>query len=105
MAPGCLSAMCCRVSVGGRARAGCAYCLVLALADQVAEFQRHAIFLFPSLSEGFGLALLEAMALGLAAVTTLTGFGADFLRHRETGLIVSQGSARHLADGILEAIR
>jgi glycosyltransferase involved in cell wall biosynthesis len=77
----------------------------LSLADQMAEFQRHAVFLFPSLSEGFGLALLEAMALGLAAVTTLTGFGADFLRHRETGMIVSQGSARHLADGILEAIR
>jgi glycosyltransferase involved in cell wall biosynthesis len=77
----------------------------LSLADQIAELQRHAVFLFPSLSEGFGLALLEAMALGLAAVTTLTGFGADFLRQRETGLIVPQASARHLADGILEVIR
>jgi glycosyltransferase involved in cell wall biosynthesis len=77
----------------------------LALADQLAELQRHAVFLFPSLSEGFGLALLEAMALGLAAVTTLTGFGADFLRQRETALIVPPASARHLAEGILEVVR
>lgn len=76
----------------------------LSLSDQIAELQRHAVFLFPSLSEGFGLALIEAMALGLAAVTTLTGFGADFVRQRETGLIVPQGSALHLADGIVEAI-
>jgi glycosyltransferase involved in cell wall biosynthesis len=77
----------------------------LSLADQLAEMQRHAVFLFPSLSEGFGLALLEAMALGLLAVTTLTGFCADFLRQRETALVVPQASARHLADGILEALR
>jgi glycosyltransferase involved in cell wall biosynthesis len=77
----------------------------LSLANQIAELQRHAVFLFPSLSEGFGLALMEAMALGLAAVTTLTGFGADAIRHRETGIIVPQASALHLADGIVEAIR
>jgi glycosyltransferase involved in cell wall biosynthesis len=77
----------------------------LSLADQIAELQRHSIFLFPSISEGFGFAVLEAMALGLTAVTTLTGFGADSLRHRETGLIVPQGSALHLADGIMEAIQ
>jgi glycosyltransferase involved in cell wall biosynthesis len=38
-----------------------------------------SIFLFPSLSEGFGLALVEAMAFGLAAVTTNTAFGGDHL--------------------------
>lgn len=76
----------------------------LSLTEQIAEMQRHAIFLFPSLSEGFGLALIEAMALGLAAVTTLTGFGADFMRQRDTGLIVPQGSTLHLANGIVEAV-
>ena len=77
----------------------------LHLADQIAELQRHAVFVFPSLSEGFGLALIEAMALGLAPVTTLTGFGADYIRQRESGLVVAPSSALHLADGILEMIR
>ncbi|HJS86567.1 MAG TPA: glycosyltransferase family 4 protein [Acetobacteraceae bacterium] len=88
-----------------RARARVRVLPRLPLADQIEALQRHAVFLFPSLSEGFGLALIEAMALGLAAVTTPTGVGADAVRDRDTGLIVTPGSALHLADAILEAIR
>jgi glycosyltransferase involved in cell wall biosynthesis len=77
----------------------------LSIADQVGEFGRHAIFLFPSLSEGYGLAVVEAMALGLAAVTTLTGVGGDALCHRETAMIVPPASAVHLARAIIALIR
>jgi glycosyltransferase involved in cell wall biosynthesis len=47
-----------------------------------------AVLLFPTLYEGFGLVVLEAMRAGLAVVTTPTGAGVDAVRDGETGLIV-----------------
>ena len=47
----------------------------------------HDIFIFPSLSEGFGLALLEAMASGMPCITTLTGMY-DWLEHGKNCYIV-----------------
>ena len=44
------------------------------LADRVAQC---AVVFFPSLYEGFGMALAEAMGCGCAAVATPTGFGAE----------------------------
>jgi glycosyltransferase involved in cell wall biosynthesis len=46
------------------------------------------IFVFPSLYEGFGLALLEAMASALPIVTTAVGVAADALRDREDAVLV-----------------
>jgi glycosyltransferase involved in cell wall biosynthesis len=56
--------------------------------EQVAIFDSHDVYVFPSISEGFGLALLEAMANGMPAVTAPTGFGADFVEHEVSGLVV-----------------
>jgi glycosyltransferase involved in cell wall biosynthesis len=72
------------------------------LEAQLAEYNRHAIFIFPSLSEGFGLALLEAMAMGAATVTTPTGMMGDWMVERRDAVIVPAGSSEHLAKGILE---
>ncbi len=51
-----------------------------------------SIVLFPSLSEGFGLALPEAMAFGCAAVTTATAFGGDHLRDGVDARVVAPTS-------------
>ena len=48
----------------------------------------HHIKLFPPLSEGFGKALIEAMACGLAPVTTATGGPLDIVSDRQDGLII-----------------
>ena len=48
----------------------------------------HQIKLFPPLSEGFGKALIEAMACGLAPVATATGGPLDIIRDRHDGLLV-----------------
>jgi glycosyltransferase involved in cell wall biosynthesis len=72
------------------------------LAEQLAEFNRHSIFIFPSLSEGFGLALIEAMAMGLACVTTSTGMMGDWIIDRQEAMLVPIASSEHLANGILQ---
>ena len=48
----------------------------------------HHIKLFPSLSEGFGKALIEAMACGLAPIATATGGPLDIVSDRHDGLLV-----------------
>jgi glycosyltransferase involved in cell wall biosynthesis len=48
----------------------------------------HHIKLFPPLSEGFGKALIEAMACGLAPVATATGGPLDIIRDRHDGLLI-----------------
>ena len=64
------------------------------------ELQRADVFVFPSLSEGFSVALLEAMAAGLAIVATPAGAAADLLEHGGNALLVPCADAAALADGV-----
>jgi glycosyltransferase involved in cell wall biosynthesis len=73
--------------------------------EQIREYYAHGIFIFPSLSEGFGLALIEAMTMGLACVTTQTGVGSDFIEDGVHAVVVAMASSRHLARGIIRLIR
>jgi glycosyltransferase involved in cell wall biosynthesis len=70
--------------------------------EQIAEFSRNAIFLFPSLAEGFGFAPLEALAMGMAVVMTYAGFGGDLAVDRRHARIIPTASALHLADATIE---
>lgn len=76
----------------------------ISVEEQIALFGRSAIFLFPSISEGFGYAILEAMSLGLAVITTQTGMGSDYLRDGVTASIVPFGSSLHLANAVIRLI-
>lgn len=60
----------------------------------------HHITLFPSLAEGFGVGLLEAMACGLAPVATNVGGPAVLVRDGHNGLSVSPGDT----PGLLAAL-
>jgi glycosyltransferase involved in cell wall biosynthesis len=73
----------------------------ISIEEQIALFNRSSIFLFPSLSEGFGLALVEAMCFGLAAVTTNTAFGGDELVDGESARIVFP-SSEHVARALID---
>lgn len=59
----------------------------------------HDLFLFPSLSEGFGLALLEAMATSMPCITTLTGMY-DWLEHSQNCYIVPMSAPTAVAHAI-----
>jgi glycosyltransferase involved in cell wall biosynthesis len=68
--------------------------------EQRAALREHDVFLSPSLSEGFGLALLEAMAAGLPCITTLTGMAHDHLEHGINCFVVPMNGATALARAI-----
>jgi glycosyltransferase involved in cell wall biosynthesis len=66
--------------------------------EVLAEMGRHDVFVFPSLFEGFGLVILEAMSRGLPVITTAHTAGPDFISDGENGFIVPIRSADALAE-------
>ncbi len=52
------------------------------------EMRAHDTLVFPSLFEGFGLVITEAMSQGLPVITTPNTCGPDIIRDGETGFIV-----------------
>lgn len=80
-------------------------------AELVDLYARSHFFVFPSLYEGFGRALLEAMAAGLPIVCTSVGVAADALRDGHSCLMVPPANAtaivaaveRLIADPLLAA--
>ena len=61
------------------------------------ELARADLFVFPTLSEGFGNALLEAMAASLPIVTTPFGAAVDLLRDGVNAAVVPPADAAALA--------
>lgn len=59
------------------------------------------IFILPSLAEGISNSLLEAMACGLACITTCVGGSADVLGHGECGILVQPDQIDQLADALI----
>ncbi len=63
-------------------------------------FDQHGIFLFPSITEGFGKAFLEAMARGLCVVATNVGGMRDVIVDGENGFLVEPGDVAGLEEKI-----
>lgn len=72
--------------------------------DQRSSYYHAAdVFVLPSATraEGFGIAMLEAMACGTPAVCTELGTGTSWLNvHGETGIVVPLGDVSRLAEGL-----
>ena len=62
--------------------------------------QGHQIFFFPTLSEGFGMALVEAMAMGLAPVTTDTAGPREIVEHETNGIMVAARDSQALKGAV-----
>lgn len=68
---------------------------------EILSYYRMAdLFLFPTLSEGFSLALLEAMATGLPVIATDVGAARDLLRDGVNGLLISRRDAKALVGSV-----
>ncbi len=73
-------------------------------ADLPMLLQGHQVKFFPTLTEGFGLALLEAMACGLAPVTSDAAGPSEIVENNRTGLIVAAGNQGAYAEALLTLI-
>jgi colanic acid/amylovoran biosynthesis glycosyltransferase len=68
---------------------------------------RASVFCVPSVvaasgdAEGLGMVFIEAQAMGLPVVSTLSGGIPEAVKHGETGLLVTEHDSRGLSDAIL----
>jgi glycosyltransferase involved in cell wall biosynthesis len=69
------------------------------------KVQKEAnIVVIPSLVEPFGLAALEAMALGKPIVATKTGGLGEILNHNTTGILVAPKKSKEIAKAIISIL-
>jgi glycosyltransferase involved in cell wall biosynthesis len=62
------------------------------------------LFLLPSLWEGFSMAILEAMAMGLPVIATKVGGAEEVITSGQHGLLIPPGDAPRLAEAIQDAL-
>jgi glycosyltransferase involved in cell wall biosynthesis len=72
--------------------------------DLVAAYAACDLFLSTSDYEGFGLAVVEAMAAGKPCVATAVGGVTDLVDPGRTGILAARGDAAALADGVLSLL-
>jgi glycosyltransferase involved in cell wall biosynthesis len=68
--------------------------------DVAAELRATAVFVLPSLQEGFGIVAAEALATGLPVATTPCGGPEELVRDSNGGLVARDFSPRALAEAI-----
>jgi len=74
--------------------------------DQLREIYNSLdVFLFPSRFEGFGLPPMEAMACGVAVVSTNVGAVTEYSLPGQSALIVNPGDRAEMAQCVLELLR
>jgi glycosyltransferase involved in cell wall biosynthesis len=71
--------------------------------DKLHELYREAdIFVFPSLWEGYGIVLAEAMSYGLPVVSTNVSSIPEIVSNGENGILVTPGSVELLTEALAE---
>ena len=63
------------------------------------------VFVMPSLQEGLGLAIMEAMAAGVPVAGSAVGGIASLIKDGHTGILVKPADSEALADAILELLK
>ena len=63
------------------------------------------VFILPSLWEGFSIALIEALALGLPIITTDVGGNGELVKHNSTGLLIPSENPRAIKEAVFKMYR
>jgi glycosyltransferase involved in cell wall biosynthesis len=63
------------------------------------------LYVHPALMEGFGIAVVEAMAMGKAVVATTTGGLPEVVAQDETGLLVPPGDVESLSETVVSLLQ
>jgi glycosyltransferase involved in cell wall biosynthesis len=63
-------------------------------------FAEHDVLVLPSIQDGFGSVIVEAMAAGLPVIASINTGGPDVIESGRTGFLVPPGSAEALADAL-----
>jgi glycosyltransferase involved in cell wall biosynthesis len=66
-----------------------------------AEYQAADVLVFPTLGDGFGMVIQEAMCSGVPVLTTRCGGGPECITHGEDGWIVEEANV----DALVAALR
>lgn len=70
--------------------------------DELPHYYHKAdVFVMPSLSEGFGITVIEAMACGVPVVGSRVGGLLDIIRDEETGLLIETANIIELVQAII----
>jgi glycosyltransferase involved in cell wall biosynthesis len=64
------------------------------------QYARADVLVFPTLCDGFGMVVTEALAHGLPVITTKSAGAADLIRHGENGLVIPAGDVEALAEAL-----
>ena len=81
-----------------RALSDCRWIPSLAHQETLEQMRRHDVLVFPSLFEGFGLVILEAMAQGIPVIATPNTAGPDLITDGEDGFLIPIRSSEALMD-------
>ena len=76
----------------------------LAHHDILKEMRRHDVLVFPSLFEGFGLVITEAMSQGTPVITTDRTAGPEFIDHGRNGWLIESGSTQAVTHALEEIL-
>ena len=69
--------------------------------ESVLQLMRnHDVLLFPSLFDGFGLVITEAMSQGTPVITTDRSAGPDLIQHGQNGWLIEAGSTSAIQQAI-----
>lgn len=83
----------------------CVHFLAAQPYESIPRYYKAAdLIVIPSLSESFGLAILENMALGNVVVASHVGGIPDLIEDKKTGLLVPPANPQLLADAIILAL-
>ena len=61
-------------------------------------YQKADVFVLPTLADGFGMVISEAMSKGLPVITTMNSGGPDIITHQKNGFLVEAGNIKALAE-------